>query len=273
MSGESHLLLHGSTPWLIQPAALDPLREALTPADGSPPRLQLRGERLPVAAEHPSAEVLVLGPAPADLESLLELPATGPPLVAVADLRVPGWVPEIAVQSGPHIFHVYRRPGVESAVTFDETEQLAVVHPQYDGFLVAHVAAHVDVAELRIVADGKLASVVTAHHLEGPLLRGQVRAVDLELHPGVIAERGVTGSVAAYDGEQALGRALTLTLATSAGVECLLAGRQAGPLPEERFVELVGLVQRGEIDARGLARAINQTDGDAPRAGWRRWRR
>lgn len=269
-------LLHGSTPWHV---ANDAVAALVAPYDGTWAAI---GERLAHLAPGPAetrrvddpgqADLVVAAPAPGDLDSLVDsiALATDSELVVV-DLRVPGWSPTREVQHGPHVFHVYAPPTDAHAASFDEGHQLAVVHPRYDGFLVTTITARRRIEDLRLVVEGELVGAVTPHHLEGPLARGQQRAVDIELHPGVVPDRGLAGQIALFDGEHRLGPTMQLTLATSPAVEAVLAGELAGPLSAERFTELVDGLRGGELTPRKVARIVG---GEQERTrSWRPWRR
>ena len=142
---------------------------------------------------------------------------------------------------------------------FDETHRVAVVNPRWDGFLVASYLAPCDIEQLRIVCDESLASSVTAHLLNSNMRRGQVRPIDLELHPGTLPRRGVTGGITAYDGLTKLdGTPLRLTLFPSRAVTCSVAGNIEGPLPAERLDRVVARIRAGWYPAAKLSAQIDR---------------
>ena len=163
-------------------------------------------------------------------------------------------------------------PNLEAQCWFDETHRVAVVNPRWDGFLVASFVALHDIVQLRIVPDHALASSITVHTLNAPLRRGQIRPVDLELHPGTLPRRGVTGFVEAYDGLTRLpSKALRVTLFPSRAVTCSVAGEIEGPLPAHKLERAVARIRSGWYPAARLASQIERaerTTGTTPGEPW-----
>lgn len=161
--------------------------------------------------------------------------------------------------------------------TTDEMHRLALLHPEYDGFLTLHVTARADLDGVFVLPSPELATVVTSHHRIGPLERGQELPIDLELHPGHVREPGATGTIALVDASgEAVAPEVRLTLATDAALDCVLAGEVDGPFPDpDAFVAAVADLLAGRGGPRRLARRIEALlEGDED-PGWSRlpWRR
>ena len=264
--------LLGAAPWLITSTTLDQLRAELDPAESA--SWACVGERLPpvadVLAASPSlgdADVVLLASSPSQLATIDELDLRDGAQIVVPDVRVPGLTAIGDVEIGSHVFHRYHAPAGTRRAHFDEEHLLAIMHPQYDGFVVATLLAHGPLLTPTIVASEALAAVITPHHRLGPLGRGQVRPIDLELHPGVIPPTGITGVLEVHEDGQPTGVTMHMTVATTPGIDCVLAGRTEGPLAADRFDELIAAISSGSIPARKAVRAIT---GDV-RRGWRWW--
>lgn len=191
-----------------------------------------------------------------DPDQRLELDAAT--LAAELDLRWPG-----ATGSG-------------RAAT-DETHRLALLHPDYDGFLSLEVTARAELDGVFVVPEAALSRVVTAHHRTGPLARGQRLPIDLELHPGNVPPRGTTGLLELVDASgAALAPPVRLTLATDPTLECELAGAVDGPFPDQATFEaaVLDLLEARET-TRHLARRVRALAAGAADPGVRRrwWRR
>lgn len=159
--------------------------------------------------------------------------------------------------------------GIDRA-SLDERHRLALVHPQYDGFLVLHVTAHADLDDVRVHPDEALARVLTPHHAVGPLHREQTRSVDLELHPRAIGREPVSGLIHVVDGSgAAVCAALRCTLAADPSVECTLAGAVDGPWSDpDEFEQVVRELLDGTGSARALDRRIGRVAAGRPDPGW-----
>lgn len=142
----------------------------------------------------------------------------------------------------------------------DETHRLALVHPEYDGFITLEITARTDLDGVFIVPDAVLEPIITAHHRTGPLERGQVLPVDLELHPGRIGTPAATGTIQIVDTSgEAVAPSVRLTLATHHGVECVLAGSCDGPFADrQRFESTIDELVAGRVGPRALARRIER---------------
>ncbi|MBC7643920.1 MAG: hypothetical protein H7123_02260 [Thermoleophilia bacterium] len=149
---------------------------------------------------------------------------------------------------------------------FDETHRVAVVNPRWDGFLVASFIALQDIVQLRIVPDEALTSSITVHTLNAPLRRGQIRPVDLELHPGTLPRRGVTGYIEAFDGLTRVASVpLRVTLFPSRSVTCSVAGVLEGPLPMHKLERAVARIRGGWYPAARLSSQIERAERKADR--------
>ena len=161
--------------------------------------------------------------------------------------------------------------------TTDETHRLALLHPEYDGFLALHVTARADLDGVFVVPSAELASVVTSHHRTGPLARGQVLPIDLELHPGNVGRRGTSGTLSLVDASgEAIAEHVTLTLATDPALDCVLAGAVDGPFDDRAtFEQAVAELLEGRGRARRLAERIEALADGREDPGWSRvpWRR
>lgn len=168
------------------------------------------------------------------------------------------------------------RSGPDRAST-DETHRLALVHPEYDGFITVELRAHCDLADLRIVVGPELDAVLTAHHKTGPLADGQVRPVDLELHPGSIEQPATSGLLFIVDESGAdAAPPMRVTLASDRTFECQLAGAVDGPWSEaDAFEHAVADLRAGRGNARRLSRRVALVAAGATDPGWSRrpWRR
>lgn len=148
-----------------------------------------------------------------------------------------------------------------SVCAFDETHSVAVVHPRWDGFLVTEFVALADVTDLRFAVSESLAETVTPHYHAAPLRRGQVRPVDLELHPGTIPWRGVSGTITACDGDEPIaGQPLRMTIFASRSATCSTAGAVAGPLRRGTLERTVKLTRQGLFPATALAARIERAE-------------
>lgn len=165
----------------------------------------------------------------------------------------------------------------QQRVSIDETHRVALVHPEYDGFITMELQAQCDLADVRVVVGPELDAVLTAHHKTGPLMMGQARPVDLELHPGSIEAPATSGLVRIVDelGVDAA-PALRVTLATDRSLECQLAGAIDGPWEDPaEFERAAADLCAGHGGARALARRITLVANGQPDPGWSRlpWRR
>jgi len=159
----------------------------------------------------------------------------------------------------------------------DELHRLVLVHPEYDGFVTLHVTARADVDGVFVLPSPELASIVTSHHRVGPLARGQVLPIDLELHPGHVAAPASSGLLSLVDaGGDAVSVDVRLTIATDAALECTLAGEVDGPFDDaDAFRLAVDDLRAGRGSARRLATRIEALLDARPDPGWSRmpWRR
>jgi len=168
-------------------------------------------------------------------------------------------------------------PTGAARATTDESHRLALVHPAYDGFITLELRAQTDLADLRVVVGAALDRVLTAHHRTGAIAAGQVRPVDLELHPGSI-ERPTTSGVLHIVDEHGDDAAppVRITLASDRTFACQLAGALDGPWSDEAdFEQAVEDLRAGRGDARRLSRRISVVFAGSPDPGWSRlpWRR
>lgn len=175
--------------------------------------------------------------------------------------------------------HVSAKEGTTASgidrITLDESHRVALLHPQYDGFIVIHAAAQTDIADLRFVIDEELANVITPQHAIGPLFRGQVRPIDLELHPGAIPlDQAITGLIHIVDDRGvACSPAMRLTLAVDATLDCVLAGSIDGPwVNSSEFERAAKELVDGVGDAKAFARRISALERGRPDPGWRKQR-
>ncbi|MCW2922355.1 MAG: hypothetical protein JWL76_2229 [Thermoleophilia bacterium] len=164
-----------------------------------------------------------------------------------------------------------------SRATTDETHRLALLHPEYDGFLTLHVTARADLDGVFVVPSPELANVVTSHHRIGPLERGQELPIDLELHPGHVRELATSGTISLVDasGEQVTPD-VRLTLATDDSLDCVLAGAIDGPFEDPAaFESTIVELTSGRGSARRLAHRIEALVAGREDPGWSRlpWRR
>jgi hypothetical protein len=168
-------------------------------------------------------------------------------------------------------------PAGSDRARLDERHRVALLHPEYDGFLVLHVTALGDLDDVRIRPDDQLARVFTPHHVIGPLRRGQVRSVDLEIHPKALGENPgrVTGLLHIVDGnDAAICPALRMTLGTDRSLECTLAGRIDGPWSDgDQFDAIAREFIDGAGDAQSFARRITLVEAGKADPGWPRKRR
>ncbi|MCW2926088.1 MAG: hypothetical protein JWM86_56 [Thermoleophilia bacterium] len=166
--------------------------------------------------------------------------------------------------------------GDARAVT-DETHRLALVHPEYDGFISLEVTARCDLDGVFVLPDEELADLVTSHHRTGWLLRGQRLPIDLELHPGRIAPPAVSGLLELVDVEgEPVAPPVRLTLATDPSLDCVLAGAIDGPFADRlAFESAVADLASGRGTAKRLAKRLQQLESGAEDPGWSRmpWRR
>lgn len=158
----------------------------------------------------------------------------------------------------------------------DERHRVALLHPEYDGFIVLHVTALADLDDVRIRPDDTLDRIFTAHHLIGPLRRGQTRSVDLELHPLAIGDRRVSGLIHVVDGsDAAICPSLRCTLATDRALTCTLAGSVDGPWDDpDEFEQVTREFLDGSGTVTDLDRRITRVEAGRPDPGWptsRRW--
>ena len=161
--------------------------------------------------------------------------------------------------------------------TTDETHRLALLHPEYDGFLTLHVTARANLDGVFVVPSPELANVVTSHHRIGPLERGQELPIDLELHPGHVREPATSGTIALVDASgESIAPDARLTLATDAALDCVLAGAIDGPFEDvDAFEGAVTDLLAGRGGPRRLAHRIEALLDGRVDPGWSRmpWRR
>lgn len=161
--------------------------------------------------------------------------------------------------------------------TTDETHRLALLHPEYDGFLTLQVTARADVDGVFVVPSQELADVITSHHRIGPLERGQELPIDLELHPGLVREPGMSGTIRLVDASgETIAPDVRLTLATDDALDCVLAGAVDGPFTDTgSFEDAVADLLAGRGTARRLARRVDALLDGRDDPGWSRlpWRR
>lgn len=161
--------------------------------------------------------------------------------------------------------------------TTDETHRLALLHPEYDGFLTLHVTARADLDGVFVLPSPELATVVTSHHRIGPIERGQELPIDLELHPGHVRTPATSGTIALVDASgEAIAPDVHLTLATHASLDCVLAGIVDGPFADAaEFDAAVAELLAGRGGPRRLAQRIDALLDGREDPGWSRlpWRR
>lgn len=159
----------------------------------------------------------------------------------------------------------------------DETHRLALLHPEYDGFITLHVVARADLDGVFVVPDVALEPALTAHHRIGPLAREQVLPIDLELHPGAIGAAPVDGTLRLVDASgQDIAPSIRVTLATDPSLECVLAGAVDGPFADEAsFESAIDDLLAGRGSAKRLAHRIEALADGRDDPGWSRlrWRR
>jgi hypothetical protein len=160
----------------------------------------------------------------------------------------------------------------DARASTDETHRLALVHPQYDGFVTLAVTARADLDGVFVLPDPELADVVTSHHRTGPLARGQVLPIDLELHPGRVAAPATSGELHLVDASgEDVAPPVRLTIATDPALDCVLAGAVDGPFTNVDSFELaVGELQVGIGSARALARRVEVLEAGGEDPGWGR---
>lgn len=267
--------------WIVSDAERDHVRSMLADAEGHTGSTQLRGPRWGAhdeTAQHaavnvrstqspgvdtPAPSTIVLGTRPAELPGLAALAdAEGPSRIVTLDWPLPGRIVRATYTTdGGHQLWVYDAGGTAVAASFEERHQLAVFHPAYDGFIVTYVVAHVDINDLRLVVDAPLCECVAAHHAQGPLLRGQVRPVDLELLPQAVLAPAVTGRIRVADGDRLLrGPHHRLTLAVSTRTSCSVAGDKDGPLPADELDRVADLLLAGKLSPAAIAAAIERAE-------------
>ena len=169
-------------------------------------------------------------------------------------------------------FATYRVPlGSDRAIT-DERHRVALVHPEYDGFLTLSVRACVDLYHVRVVPDEALADCITPQHAIAPLGRGQTRPIDLELHPGAIVAQLTSGVLRIVDEHDAdVAPAVRITLGTDASLDCVLAGTCDGPWQDPAALEqAVADVVDGRGSVKRLAKRIEALHKDHDDPGWGR---
>jgi len=182
-------------------------------------------------------------------------------------------VPGLIAVSSRDGTHTYVAPVAAHRALTDETHRLALVHPEYDGFLTLEITARTDLGQVRIVPDHTLAGCITAQHALGSLGRGQVRPVDLELHPGAIPELGVSGWIHLCDDEgDDLAPPMRLSLATDPSLDCVLAGAKDGPWDDPSELDTVVDELLAGRPARRLARRIETMLEGNEDPGWSRRR-
>lgn len=187
-----------------------------------------------------------------------------PPSQRLVDEALSAYVDEVR---GP------LRTGTDRA-RVDERHRLALLHPEYDGFLVMYVTALADLDDVRIQPDETLMRVFTPHHAIGPLVRGQDRPIDLELHPGAIGGGPISGLIRIVDGaSEEVAPPLRVTLATHRQLACTIAGAVDGPWPAAHFEQVVDELLEHGHDPAALARRIERVEAGRPDPGWprRRW--
>lgn len=156
--------------------------------------------------------------------------------------------------------------------TVDERHRLVLLHPEFDGFVTLEVRARTDLDGVFVLPSPQLARVVTSHHRTGPLARGQVLPIDVELHPGNVARPASDGTLRLVDveGEDVV-EPVRMTLASDRALDCVLAGRDEGPFADgHEFDTAVEELLRGRGHARRLATRIQRLQADLPDPGWGR---
>jgi hypothetical protein len=175
-------------------------------------------------------------------------------LRAVLDLRWPG-------ATGP------------ARASTDETHRLVLTHPEYDGFVTLELSARADLDGVFVVPDPQLDPVVTSHHRTGPLQRGQVLPIDLELHPGNVRGRGADGRLRLVDASgEDVAPGVRLTVATDPTLDCVLAGAVDGPLDPPALEQVIDELLAGLGDPRRLARRVEAVREGRQDPGWSRLR-
>ncbi len=161
--------------------------------------------------------------------------------------------------------------------TTDETHRLALLHSEYDGFLTLEVTARCDLDGAFVVPSQELGSVITSHHRIGPLARGQVLPVDLELHPGNVREPATSGVLSLVDASgEMIAPDVRVTLATDDALDCVLAGAVDGPFGDPgAFAAAVEDLVAGRGTPRRLAQRIEALLDGREDPGWSRlpWKR
>lgn len=160
----------------------------------------------------------------------------------------------------------------------DERHRLVLLHPEFDGFVTLEVTARTDLDGVFILPSPELARVVTSHHRTGPLARGQLLPIDIELHPGNIGRPASDGTLRLVDVDGVdVADPVRLTLSTDRTLDCVLAGRDDGPFADTAsFEAAVDDLLSGAGQARRLAARVEALHAGAPDPGWGRrlpWRR
>lgn len=149
-------------------------------------------------------------------------------------------------------------PVSRHGVQFEERLRVAVVHPQFDGFLVTGLHARRDIGVLGVHCTGTDTRSITVHHAPGPLWRGQWRPLDLELHPGVLPRRGaVEVQIQAYDGEHPVGQPLRVVLAGSSTINLVQAGTGDEGADPAALHALATALLDDRMSTRRAARALH----------------
>ena len=227
--------------WGIAPGQLQVVGDRIAHVD------RPAGDIVELDVGHGSSPValLVEGTPRAQLERARQTP--GDVRVVALDSPIQGWaiVDEVDTPSG-RLF-LQRRPLASHAATFGFAEALVIAHPGLDAFLDAYLEAHRDVRSLRVDVSGALAGCIDVHHAPGPLYAGQVRPVDIELHPLRVPRRGVGGTITAHDGSDPISEGLKVTLARSRAVGIVIVTDRDPYMSAARLTRTARLVRSGTV--------------------------
>ncbi len=259
----------GTVPWLIEPAALESIAGHLRRA-GCPDPVLFIGERvgnLPVRIPtgRPATVVLCGDPAGMDAAAADTLPHLDAGSRACAlDWAPAAWTGHCRTDAvAGHAVQLLDEVGSCRPVAgFHESAIVAIAAPDYEGFLVAWLHARVDLPDLEVGPSRELEGCVSCHLADAPLLAGQRRGIDIELHPDAWPrDECVQGSVEARDPTGSVLARLQLTLARDPLVSCVAqAARPDGSRPERAAWLAAQSLAEGRMRPRAAAAAIQRAN-------------
>ena len=153
---------------------------------------------------------------------------------------------------------LYRPGDTTTWGRFLERHLVAIFSRDLDGFIIARFNAYVDLGTPAFEVSDSLRPLITCHHLGDPIHAGQRRQVDIEIHPGNVPRRGVTGTISVTADGRPTGIEQEFTLATSRFADCILSGRDEGPIRGERLDRLVRRMRQGILPSAVAARRIQR---------------